>query len=89
MIVNEATTIVPIWMVLAAAFGFLAGEAFGDSTRHRKDLKQANDELREELDRARDCKQPICRELKHQRGVLHDIHRRVAAVSKGLEKRPS
>jgi hypothetical protein len=87
--INEATTVVPIWMVLAAAFGFIAGEAFGDCTRHRKDLKQANDELREELGRAGDCKEPLDRELKHQRAVLHDVHRRIVAVSKGLEKRPS
>jgi hypothetical protein len=33
---------VPIWMILSAAFGFIIGEAFGDSSRHRKCLQQAN-----------------------------------------------
>lgn len=89
MIINEATAVVPIWMVLAAAVGFIAGEADGDCTRHRKDLKQAKDELRQELNRAGDCREPLDRELKHQRAVLHDVHRRIVALSKGLEKRPS
>jgi len=89
MIVNEATAVVPIWMVLAAAFGFFAGDACGDHFRHRKCLEQANAELREQLEKVRAGEEPLCREINHQRAVLHDVHRRVVAVSKGLENRPS
>ena len=88
MIISEATAVIPIWMVLSAAFGFLVGDAFGDCIRHRKDLKQANDELRDQLEKASAGEEPLDRELKHQRAVLHDVHRRIVAVSKGLEKRP-
>ena len=31
---------------------------------------------------------PIQRALKEQRGIINDIHKRLLAVSKGLEKRP-
>jgi len=36
--IEEAQDFIPIWMLLSAAFGFLIGDAFGDSTRHRKCL---------------------------------------------------
>ena len=36
-------------VLLSASFGFLIGEAFGDSRRHRKCLEQENEELREQL----------------------------------------
>lgn len=80
---------IPIWMMLSAAFGFIAGEAFGDSSRHRKCLQQANEELRDRLQEAITGTEPIHRALKQQRGVINDIHSRLVAVSKGLEKRPS
>lgn len=89
MIQESAADFLPIWMLLSAAFGFLIGDAFGDSTRHRKCLQQINDDLRDELDNARNAEQPLYREIKQQRGVLNDIHKKIAAVSKGLEKRPS
>jgi hypothetical protein len=80
---------IPIWMILSAAFGFIVGEAFGDSSRHRKCLQQANEELRERLEDAAVNAKPIERALKEQRSVINDIHSRLVAVSKGLEKRPS
>ena len=66
----------PIWMLFSAAFGFLIGDAFGDSVRHRKCLEQANDDLRERLDEARAEGEPVHRQLKQQRGILNDIHKR-------------
>ena len=87
--IDESAAFLPVWMVLSAAFGFLAGDAFGDSVRHRKCLEQANEDLRDELEKTRSREEPLERELKQQRGVIHDIHKRVVAVSKGLEKRPS
>ena len=80
---------IPIWMILSAAFGFLLGEVSGDSSRHRKCLQEANEELRDRLQEANTDTEPIQRALKEQRGVINDIHRRLLAVSKGLEKRPS
>jgi hypothetical protein len=80
---------IPIWMILSAAFGFIVGEAFGDSSRHRKCLQQANEELRDRLQESTTDTEPIHRALKQQRGVINDIHSRLVAVSKGLEKRPS
>jgi len=80
---------VPIWMILSAAFGFIIGDACGDYRRHRHCLQQANEELRERLEEASADTKPIQRVLKEQRGIINDIHSRLLAVSKGLEKRPS
>jgi hypothetical protein len=80
---------VPIWMILSAAFGFIIGEVCGDHSRHRKCLQEANEELRNRLEEAATDMKPIQRALKEQRGVINDIHSRLLAVSKGLEKRPS
>jgi hypothetical protein len=80
---------IPIWMIMSAAFGFIVVEAFGDSSRHRKCLQQANEELRDRLQETTADTEPIHRALKQQRSVINDIHSRLVAVSKGLEKRPS
>jgi hypothetical protein len=79
----------PIWMVLSAAFGFLAGDAFGDSRRHRKCLEQINNDLEDRLEKSRALEQPLHLELKRQRGVIHDIHKQLTTVTKALQKRPS
>ncbi len=76
-------------MLLSAAFGFMIGDALGQNFARRKHLEEANEELRDELEKARAGEEPLHRELKRQRGVLNDIHKRVLAVSKGLENRPS
>ena len=87
--IESAADLVPIWMLIAAGFGFIAGEVCGDYRRHRHCLQQANEELRERLEEAAANITPIQRALKEQRGVVNDIHRRLVAVSKGLQKRPS
>ena len=84
--IEEAQDFIPIWMLLSAAFGFLIGDAFGDSTRHRKCLEQINDDLRDQVDKA---EEQVQRELKQQRAVINDIHKRMTAVTKGLQKRSS
>ena len=84
--IDEASAMLPVWMLLSAAFGFIVGEAVGDSSRHRKCLQQANEELRDRLQEAATDTEPIHRALKQQRGVINDIHSRLVAVSKGLEK---
>ena len=87
--IEKAADFLPIRMVLAAAFGFLVGKVYGDLQRHRRCLQQTNDELRDRLEKATPDTRPIQRALKEQRGVLNDLHKRLLAVSKGLEKRPS
>ena len=87
--IEKAADFIPIWMVIAAGFGFIAGELCGDYRRHRNCLQQANEELHERLEDAAADSKPIQRALKEQRGVINDIHSRLVAVSKGLEKRPT
>jgi hypothetical protein len=52
-------------------------------------VQQANKQLRDQLEKTMADTQPIRRALKEQRGVINDIHRRLVAVSKDLEKHPS
>jgi hypothetical protein len=85
--IDESTAVLPMWMLLSAAFGFLIGDAFGDSRRHRKCLEQANEDLHEQLEQTHDCKGPLGLELRRQRGVVHDTHKRVVALAEALEKR--
>jgi hypothetical protein len=75
------------WMPLPAAFGFIIGETYCDLCRHRKRLQETTEELRKRLDEATTSNDSIHRALKQQRGVLNDIHSRLVAVSKTLEKR--
>jgi len=89
MIEESAADFLPIWMLMSAAFGFLIGEAFGDSRRHRKCLQQVNDDLRNELEKSDAYEEPLHRVLTQQRGVLNDIHKQITAVTKALQKRPS
>ncbi len=51
--IEHSATFLPIWMLLWAGFGFLAGEALGDCRRHRKCLDQANADLRDALEKDR------------------------------------
>ena len=76
----------PIWMLLSAVFGFLIGEAYGNQARHRKCLEESNTELRDRLEMAHPSPPDLHRTLRQQRKVINDIHKRVIAVSKGLEK---
>jgi hypothetical protein len=87
--IEEAQDFIPISMLLSAAFGFIIGDAFGDSTRHRKCLEQINDDLRDQVEKARAFEQSIHRELKQQRGVINDLHKQMTAVTKSLGRRPS
>jgi hypothetical protein len=87
--IEEAANLLPVWMLFSAIFGFLVGELCGDYGRHRKCLQQENEDLRDRLQQAAAATNPIHRALKEQRGVINDIHSRLVAVSKGLEKQPS
>ena len=76
-------------MILSAAFGFIVGEICGDSVRHSKCLQESNEELRDQFQEVTPDTEPIRREIKEQRGLINDIHSRLLAVSKSLEKRTS
>jgi hypothetical protein len=87
--IESSADFLPVWMLIAAGFGFIAGEVCGDYRRHRSCLQQDNEHLRVRLEQAAADAKLIQRALKAQRGVINDIHSRLLAVSKGLEKRPS
>ena len=84
--IDESAAVLPIWMLISAAFGFMLGEALGGQARVRKYLEQANDELREQLQAVRTSAPDLQQELRQQRRVINDIHKRIAAVTKGLQK---
>ncbi len=84
--IDESAAVLPLWMLISAAFGFMVGEALGGQARVRKYLEQANDDLREQLQEARPSAPDIQQELRQQRRVINDIHKRIAAVTKGLQK---
>ena len=84
--IDESAALLPLWMVLSAAFGFIIGDLCGDLYRHRKCLEQANADLRAQLDQTSSNDQAQRRELKQQRGILKDIHKQILVVTKGLSK---
>jgi methylthioribose-1-phosphate isomerase len=84
--IDESAAVLPIWMLISAAFGFMVGEALGGQARVRKYLEQANDDLREQLQAVRPGPSNLQQELAQQRHVINDIHKRIAAVTKGLQK---
>ena len=87
--IEEAQGFIPIWMLLSAAFGFIVGEAYGYQARHRKCLEQANADLRDQLQDTESWTPSLQSELDQQRHVINDIHKRIVAVTKSLEKRAS
>ena len=87
--IEESAGALFLAMMMSAALGFIIGDAFGDSTRQRKCLQQANEDLRDELEKARASEEPLHRAIKQQRGVINDIHKQIVAVTKALQKRPS
>jgi hypothetical protein len=73
-------------VLLSASFGFLIGEAFGDSRRHRKCLEQENEDLRKQLQNNPSNTTNLGSALDQQRRIINDIHKRVIAVTKGFQK---
>ena len=75
--------------LLSAAFGFLIGEAFGDSRRHRKCLEQENEELREQLQNNPSNTTLLRSALDQQRRVINDIHNASWLFQKGSKNCPA
>jgi hypothetical protein len=84
--IDESTAFLPMWMVLSAAFGFIVGKTCGGQARLRKYLEQPNADLRDQLHNAQPCTPDLQRMLDQQRPVINDIHKRIVAVTKSLEK---
>jgi hypothetical protein len=76
-------------MLISATFGFMIGEALGGHARLRKYLEQANADLREQVEETQPGTSQLLSALDQQRRVVNDIHKRISAVQKGLEKRAS
>jgi septal ring factor EnvC (AmiA/AmiB activator) len=87
--IEQSADFIPIWMLLSAALGFIIGEAYGDQNRHRKYLEQANADLRDQLQNSQSRTPALQHAINQQRRVINDIHRRIVAVTKGLEKHAS
>jgi len=82
---QEPTVFQPLWMLIAAGIGFIAGELCGDYRRQRTNLQQINDDLRQRLEKAAANNLPIRSALKEQRSVINDIHSRLVAACFTLE----
>ena len=84
--IDESAAVLPLWMLLSATFGFMIGEALGGQARVRKYLEKANDDLRDQLQETQPGESNLLRALDQQRHVINDLHKRVVAVTKGLQK---
>jgi hypothetical protein len=84
--IDESAAVLPLWMLLSAAFGFMIGEALGGQARVRRYLEQANEDLRDQLQQAQPSAPNLQRELGQQRRILNDLHKRIIAVTKGVQK---
>jgi hypothetical protein len=84
--IDESAAVLPLWMLISAAFGFMIGEALGGQGRLRKYLEQANADLRDQLQQAPADASKLREVLDRQRHVINDIHKRIVAVTKGLQK---
>jgi septal ring factor EnvC (AmiA/AmiB activator) len=85
---DNPTDILPLWMLIAASFGLMIGWTCGDEVRRRKNVEQQLDDLHERLGQSTSDVPSLTRMIKEQRGVINDIHKRLVAVSKGLQKQP-
>jgi hypothetical protein len=87
--IDDSSAFLPLWMLVSATFGFLIGEALGGQARVRKYLEQANEDLRDQLQQAQPNTPGLQHELTQQRRILNDLHKRIIAVTKGVEKEAS
>ncbi len=86
--IDESAALLPIWMLMSAAFGFIVGDAFGDSTRHGSVSSKPTTIFTNSSRRPAPANAATTG-TQRQRGVINDIHKQIAAVTKGLQKRPS
>ena len=82
---NEGNSYTLLYMLMAVALGFMMGWGFGEQTARKHSAEDLIGELRDRLHSSTD----LTRQLKQLQAVLNDLHKKVSAVSKGLENRPS
>ncbi len=77
-------------MVLSAGFGFIVGDGFGESIGRRECIEQTNEDLHDQLEKARsDRKASLHYEPRQQRRVINDIHKRGATLLKPVNQPPA
>ena len=84
--IDESAAVLPLWMLISAAVGFMLGEALGGQARLRKYLEQANQDLRKQLQQVWPAPSNLQQELTQQRRIINDIHKRIVTVTKGPKK---
>jgi hypothetical protein len=83
---DNPADLIPIWMLIAASCGLMIGWTCGDEVRRRKNAEEKLGDLRDRIEQSISETPSALRMLKEQRGVLNDVHKRLVAVTKGLQK---
>jgi hypothetical protein len=81
---TENTAYILMWMLLAAAFAFIIGWVSGEQVARCKNAEKKLAELSEQREHSCSGTQQQ-RQFKELHSVLHDLHKRVVAVSKALK----
>ena len=83
---TENTVAMMLYMLMAAAFGFMVGWTCGEQVCRRQHAEERVEELTEQLDDIRSAYPKFDRQFKELRSVLNDTHKHILAVSKALQK---
>ena len=86
---EETIAFIPLWMLISTSLGFMIGWLCGDEARRRIHAEDRLNELsqpKQTLQQILSNTQVIEQNLLQQRRVLNDAHKRITAVSKGLQK---
>ena len=79
---TEDTTYILLWMLIVFALGLMIGWTCGEELSRRRCAEEKIEDLRDQLEEAATQQ----RQLEQMRSILNDTHKRILAVSKGLEK---
>ena len=80
--VTENTASILVWMLIVFSLGFMIGWAGGELRSRSRCAEEKVEDLRDQLEEAA----TLDSQLREMRSVLNDAHKRILAVSKGLEK---
>ncbi len=73
-----------MWMLIVFSLGFMIGWVCGELRSRSRCAEEKVEDLRDQLERgSSDTRNVSSRQM---RSVLNDTHKRILAVSKGLEK---
>ena len=79
---TENTASILVWMLIVFSLGFMIGWAGGELRSRSRCAEEKVEDLRDQLEEAA----TLDSQLREMRSVLNDAHKRILAVSKGLEK---